>query len=197
MVLEFVGLAAIGAIVIAFLGSSRAAIITTALVFIGMILLLLFAQMARTESAISRASASTLIVMVTLVFSIFLVFTVTAFAFGWPERFARFLGIEESAPKTRPSVRALGQLSHIATALGTSNATFVVQLSNENGPISNFYVDEIIAPTWHQLFARLCNMYTCLECSPPPDQIKDVLRIRRNGTVRSYSRDGDTVLGCS
>jgi len=91
------GIAAAGALITLFLGYGRPAIIVWSGTFIAMVLLLVFASVATSGNRAMRAPGLMLVYVVTLFFSLFLVFTVTAFAISWPRNWATFLGIDLSS----------------------------------------------------------------------------------------------------
>ena len=94
--LGLAGIAAAGAIITLFLGQSKAAITIIALLFIGMILLFVFSQLAISKSKSIQLAGTFLLWAVLLFFVTFLIFTVTAFADEWPRPWANFLGITSS-----------------------------------------------------------------------------------------------------
>jgi putative effector of murein hydrolase LrgA (UPF0299 family) len=96
--LGIAGIAAAGAIVSGFVGQTKAGLIIVALIFIGMVLLFAFAQLAVAKSRSIQLAGACLLWAVLLFFIVFLVFTVTAFAAEWPRPWANFLGIIESGP---------------------------------------------------------------------------------------------------
>jgi hypothetical protein len=91
------GIAAAGALITLFLGYGRSAIIVWAGTFIAMVLLLVFASVATSGNRELRKPGLILVYVVTFFFCLFLLFTVTAFAFSWPVNWAKFLGIDLSA----------------------------------------------------------------------------------------------------
>jgi hypothetical protein len=98
--LGIAGIAAAGAIVMFFLGKTQAGIIIIALTFIGMVLLFLFSRLAVSESKDTQTAGRVLLWAILVFFMIFLGFTVTAFAMGWPSPWAALLGIP---PITKPT----------------------------------------------------------------------------------------------
>lgn len=91
------GVGAAGAFVNLFLGPTKASVVVLALVFIGMLLLFVFAQLVGAKSASVHTAGVALLWAVLLFFIAFLIFTVTAFASEWPTPWARFLGISSAS----------------------------------------------------------------------------------------------------
>ncbi len=96
------GVAATAAIVIGciagFLGNGQATVIILGAMLVAMLLLFAFGQLVRSKSdAIARAGVA-LLWGVTVFFFAFLLFTVTAVAFGWPPAWTRVLGLAVDAP---------------------------------------------------------------------------------------------------
>ena len=92
------GISAAGAIVTFFLGWTRASVVLIALIFVGMLLLFLFSQLAVARDRTIQLAGAVLLWAVLLFFVSFLGFTVTAFALLWPPAWADFLGIQKSLP---------------------------------------------------------------------------------------------------
>ena len=88
------GVAAAGAIVVAFLGNGRGAIIIFGGMLVAMILLFVFSRLLTAQNAQIIQAAVALMWMVVVFFGIFLLFTTTAFALHWPLAWAQVLGIE-------------------------------------------------------------------------------------------------------
>jgi hypothetical protein len=117
------GIAAAGALITLFLGYGRPAIVVWAGTFIAMVLLLVFASVATSGNRAMRALGMMLVYAITLIFCLFLVFTVTAFAISWPPNWATFLGIDLSSDVRPFSV--LGDTVNFGCERGaTSNATY-------------------------------------------------------------------------
>jgi hypothetical protein len=91
--LAVAGVAAAGAIVVKFLDYQQASIIIIAGVFIAMILMFIFAKMVTGPNPKTTIPGLILLYSVLFFFVIFLGFTVTAFALGWPPAWVTFLGI--------------------------------------------------------------------------------------------------------
>jgi hypothetical protein len=87
------GLAAAGAIILAITGNGRAALVVVTLVFVGMILLFAFAGLVAAGQRVALIAGTVLIWVVIVFFAVFLVFTVTAFAFGQPCYWSAYLGL--------------------------------------------------------------------------------------------------------
>jgi hypothetical protein len=94
--LAVAGLAAAGAIVVSFLGYGRASVIIISAVFVAMILMFIFARMISDPNPRTTMPGIILLYSVLLFFVIFLSFTVTAFAVGWPPAWAELLGIKNT-----------------------------------------------------------------------------------------------------
>jgi hypothetical protein len=119
------GIAAAGALITLFLGYGRPAVIVWAGTFIAMVLLLVFVSVATSRNRALRGPGLLLVYAVTLSFCLFLVFTVTAFAFSWPPNWAKFLGIDLSSDVRSFSV--LGDTVNFGCERGAiSNATYKV-----------------------------------------------------------------------
>jgi hypothetical protein len=117
------GIAAAGALITLFLGYGRSAVIVWAGTFIAMVLLLVFASVATSGNRALRPAGVVLVNVVTLFFCVFLLFTVTAFAFSWPPNWAAFLGINLSADVRNFSI--LGDVVNFGCERGAaSNASF-------------------------------------------------------------------------
>lgn len=82
------GVAAAGALVVSLLGYREAAPIVLGGIFVGMVLLYVFATMVASKEPGTRTPGVILLYAVTLFFCSFLFFTVTAFAFAWPDAWA-------------------------------------------------------------------------------------------------------------
>jgi hypothetical protein len=94
------GISAATAIVVFFIGRTRASIAIVALVFIGMVLLFTFSRLAVAQDPPIRLAGVVLLWGVLAFFLIFLGFTVTAFLSGRPAAWANFLGISDPDPPT-------------------------------------------------------------------------------------------------
>jgi hypothetical protein len=113
--LGVVGVSAAAALVVAFLGQTRASIIMVALVFVGMVILFAFSGLVSPPSrrgqvvgssadpkANLRVAATVLLWAVVGFFTLFLVMTVTAVAFGVPCNWADFLGVTSYCAAQQP-----------------------------------------------------------------------------------------------
>jgi hypothetical protein len=89
------GVAAAAAIVTGFLGNGRAAIIILGGMLIAMLLLFAFARLVASQSAAVNNAGIVLLWSAIAFFCIFLLFTVTAFAFWWPAPWAQALGVPQ------------------------------------------------------------------------------------------------------
>jgi tetratricopeptide (TPR) repeat protein len=87
--------AACGSIALFFFGDRKVAVLATALVFVGAVLIFLFAQLATNNSTLFAAQF--LLWSVLLFFASFLALTVSAFASGQPCNWAQFIGVPCSA----------------------------------------------------------------------------------------------------
>jgi hypothetical protein len=97
--LGIAGIAAAASIVGLFVGQTQAGVRVIGLVFIGMVLLFVFARLAVASDRSVRVAGAVLLWSVLLFFIIFLGFTVSAFATGAPRAWAEFLGIVRSTPQ--------------------------------------------------------------------------------------------------
>ena len=126
------GIAAAAALVAAFTGNSRAAVIIVGLVFVAMVLLFVFATLVRAKSAAIRRAAEFLLWAVLLFFASFLVLTVSAFSIGEPCNWAKVVGADCRAapPPTDPATEALKSVALLATERSSAlrTATAGVQL---------------------------------------------------------------------
>jgi hypothetical protein len=119
------GIAAAGALITLFLGYGRPAVIVWAGTFIAMVLLLVFVSVATSRNPALRGPGMLLVYAVTVSFCLFLVFTVTAFAFSWPPNWAKFLGIDLSSDVRPFSV--VGDTVNFGCERGAvSNVTYTV-----------------------------------------------------------------------
>jgi hypothetical protein len=120
------GVAAAGSIVTTFLGDGRAAIIILGGMLIAMILLLVFARLVASHESGVAPAGRMLVWAVTVFFCIFLLFTATAVAVGWPRAWASILHLEEASPIAKiaekidfavagPNIDAVNTLVGIAT----------------------------------------------------------------------------------
>jgi len=96
--LGLAGFSAAGAIISFFVGLNKAGLLLVALVFIGTVLLFAFARLAVSKSRSIQVGGLVLLWAVLLFFISFLMFTVTAFATGWPPAWAIVLGITPPSP---------------------------------------------------------------------------------------------------
>jgi uncharacterized membrane protein YhaH (DUF805 family) len=116
------GIGAAGALVTIFVGNDRAGLIVIALLFVGMLLLFLFAQLVVARAPAVKFAGVVMMWGVLVFFLTFLGFTVTAFAIEWPAAWSRFLGISQMQnPELKYSAReklskALEQVSWINEA---------------------------------------------------------------------------------
>jgi hypothetical protein len=86
--------AVLGAVIVGTLGNTRAAIIILGGMFIGMLLLFVFARLVASESPAVTSAGVFLLWAAILFFCTFLFFTAAAVAVGWPKPWATFLGVE-------------------------------------------------------------------------------------------------------
>jgi hypothetical protein len=91
------GVAAAAAVVIAFVGSGRAAFIILGSIFVAMLLLFGFARLTASKSQSATNAGIVLLWAVIVFFCIFLVFTVTAVAIEWPPLWREILFGSKSA----------------------------------------------------------------------------------------------------
>jgi hypothetical protein len=89
------GVAVAGAIVTYFIGKEKASFIILGGMLVAMVLLFVFARLVSAKSQAATNAGIVLLWAVTTFFCIFLLFTATAFAFGWPIRWSTFLGVSE------------------------------------------------------------------------------------------------------
>ncbi|WP_141502422.1 hypothetical protein [Rhizobium sp. J15] len=99
--LALAGLAASASIIIGLIGNSRTAILIVGLVFIGMVLIFLFSSLITAKTPIVALAGTILVWAILLFFLSFLLFTVTAFAAGFPCHWARILGLTAQCNDSR------------------------------------------------------------------------------------------------
>jgi hypothetical protein len=90
------GIAAAGALITRFVGYDKTSIIILGVTFVAMILLFVFSGMVASNSKATTIPGIILLYAAILFFSIFLAFTITAFAFAWPQPWASFIGATSS-----------------------------------------------------------------------------------------------------
>jgi hypothetical protein len=103
------GIAAAGALVSSLIGNSRAAVTVLFLMGSGMVLLFVFARLSRSRSAQVTRAGIVMMWGVVSVFVIFLLFTVSAVAFGWPPHWVRLLQLEQAPAPTGPLLETVAQ----------------------------------------------------------------------------------------
>jgi hypothetical protein len=86
--------AVLGAVIVGTLGNTRAAIVILSGMFIGMLLLFVFARLVASETPAVTSAGVFLLWAAILFFCTFLFFTAAAVAVGWPKPWATFLGVE-------------------------------------------------------------------------------------------------------
>jgi hypothetical protein len=94
------GIAAAGAIVTFFIGETKAAAIIFGAMIVAMVLLFAFSRLIVAKSAAATNAGIVLLWAVTIFFCVFLVFTTTAVAFGWPLTWASVLGLQQQQQAT-------------------------------------------------------------------------------------------------
>jgi hypothetical protein len=94
--------AVLGAVVVGTLGNTRAAVIILGGMFIGMLLLFVFARLVASRSRAVTSAGVFLLWAAILFFCTFLVFTAAAVAVGWPKPWASFLGVEGGVVSSVP-----------------------------------------------------------------------------------------------
>lgn len=93
------GIAACGAIIALVLGTTKSAIVILSLTFIGAVLLFVFAKLSTSANPSLFAAGTVLVWAIVGFFTIFLIFTTTAFVGAWPQPWADFLGISQGKDK--------------------------------------------------------------------------------------------------
>jgi hypothetical protein len=96
------GVAAAGAIIVGLLGYGKQSAIIIGATFVAMILLFAFGRLVVAKSRLIVWAGIAVLWAVVVLFCSFMLFTVTAFVFGWPALYARYLGIQEHAELTQP-----------------------------------------------------------------------------------------------
>jgi len=92
------GIAAAGAIATYLNGNGQASVIIFGAMLVAMLLLFIFARLVVARSTAAVNAGIVLLWAVTVFFCIFLLFTTTAVAFGWPSAWGVILGLERAAP---------------------------------------------------------------------------------------------------
>jgi len=111
------GVAAAGAIVSYMIGKDKASIIIFGGMLVAMVLLFVFARLVVARGTAATYAGVVLLWAVIVFFCIFLFFTATAFAFGWPSAMADFLGLRPAANTCAP---VLNEDGHIDQKCGLS-----------------------------------------------------------------------------
>jgi hypothetical protein len=88
------GIAAATAIVVGFIGHTAASLVLFALIFIGMVLLFIFSTLINSRSSSNKLAGEVLVWAVMIFFVVFLAFTTTAVAAGWPCNWAQLLNLK-------------------------------------------------------------------------------------------------------
>lgn len=91
-----VGIAACGAIAAGLIGKTSNSLVVVGLTFVGGILLFVFSRLAASQSRAVQSAGAFLVWIIVGFFSFFLLFTTTAFVAGFPEPWARFLGLSNA-----------------------------------------------------------------------------------------------------
>jgi hypothetical protein len=89
------GVAAAGAIVTSMIGKDKASVVILGGMLVAMVLLFVFARLSVAKSAAVTNAGIVLLWAVTVFFCVFLMFTASAFALGWPRPWAVFLGVDQ------------------------------------------------------------------------------------------------------
>jgi nucleoside phosphorylase len=65
--------------------------------------------------------------------------------------------------------------------------------------LERFWINEVTAPTWGELFDKICTTHqSCLRCDPPAGQIKNRVRIEISGNVtEGKTSEGSVMYSCS
>jgi TolB-like protein/Flp pilus assembly protein TadD len=108
------GVAAASAIIVGLLGYTRTAWIVFGGTLIAMVLLFAFARLVAAQSPTITLAGVVLLWAITVFFCVFLIFTVTAFAFLWPDPWADFIGVHKPSNVTDARHGPNPRLDHIA-----------------------------------------------------------------------------------
>lgn len=76
---------------------------------------------------------------------------------------------------------------------------FQLTLSGQStNKLERFWINEVAAPTWGELFDKICTTYPCLRCDPAAGQIKNRVRIEISGNVvEGKTSEGSVMYSCS
>jgi hypothetical protein len=122
------GIAAAGAIVVAFLGNGRGAVIVLGGMLVAMVLLFVFARLLATRNAATIQAALALMWMVVAFFGLFLAFTATAIAIQWPPAWAQILGIDTPNPDKRAMEKLLVVPKDLSNSIFKNNPRLPIEL---------------------------------------------------------------------
>lgn len=130
-------IAVLGAVVVASLGSPRAAVVIVGGMFVGMLLLFAFSRLTAAESPAIVSAGVFLLWAAIVFFCTFLFFVVTAFAVRWPEPVANFLFGEVTPPPVPDIVlfdtwneQGVESNPTVAAQFKTDRAYFITRVAN-------------------------------------------------------------------
>lgn len=153
--LAVAGIAAAAALVSAFVGQGRAALLLIGLVFVGMFLVFLFSTLVASKSTSVKIAGIVLLWAVLLFFITFLAFTVSAFLINYPSTWVRFLDIEAIDPQEERIKRAnrLVERYIASNPLATEKGTKVFTSPQRN---ERFIDGCIVSPLFPTQFGQQC-----------------------------------------
>lgn len=105
--LALAGVAAAASLINAFIGNTRASILLMGLVFVGMLLVFVFSRLIVSNTMAIRLAGSILMLSVVLFFVVFLSFTVTAVARGWPCNWADIIQVTSQCTRQEKELGGL------------------------------------------------------------------------------------------
>jgi hypothetical protein len=126
------GVAAGAALIVKSIGFDRAGIILLSGTFVAMVLLYVFSSMVISGARATRVPSLILLYSVIVFFCVFLLFTITAFAFVWPKPWAQFIGITIEPPD--PTIRFSTEHGGPVTLQPGETRGFNIELKH-SGPV--------------------------------------------------------------